>query len=65
MMKVVYKSNHNSGNQNQYYIDILNVMLGGHVRVGLEDNLYIKKKSIRMQQFIICEENKTSIKKYY
>lgn len=45
MMKVVYKSNHNSGDQNQYYIDILNVIPSGHVRVVLEDNLYIKKKS--------------------
>ncbi|GAH56504.1 unnamed protein product, partial [marine sediment metagenome] len=32
--------------QNQYYIDILNAMLNGHIRVGPEDNLYIKKKSI-------------------
>ena len=45
MMKAIYKSNHNSGDQNQHYNDILNVILSVHVRVGLEDNLYIKKKS--------------------
>jgi 3-keto-5-aminohexanoate cleavage enzyme len=31
----------NRGAHNQYQLDAVTILLGGHIRVGLEDNLYI------------------------
>ena len=33
----------NRGGHNQFPLDIMTILLGGHVRVGLEDNLFIKQ----------------------
>jgi 3-keto-5-aminohexanoate cleavage enzyme len=31
----------NRGAHNQFALDVMTIMLGGHIRVGLEDNLFL------------------------
>jgi 3-keto-5-aminohexanoate cleavage enzyme len=33
----------NRGAHNQFALDVMTIMLGGHIRVGLEDNLFMAK----------------------
>ncbi len=52
----------NRGAHNQLALDVLTLVLGGHVRVGLEDNLFLKRRKLARNsaQFVkrVCKLSK-------